>query len=103
MGLLDKITDVIRDRWSGKRTDAHEEVSPDTNRGTLRRVGIQGRRGMIAFKDGRASGQPRGRFLGPGKMPAILISNKPKLRLISRKTTRERRTDQRMRAKGELA
>lgn len=106
MNFIDRFTERFRARFVGK-VDGHEEVEPTRNRRSLRDAGIQGRRGGIQFKDGQVLGQARGKFLGPGRRPSILVSNAPgwQMRMfdrIDRQSARSRRTIRRMRAAGEI-
>lgn len=102
---FDGLTDRLRARFSGRTSD-HEEVEGQRNRRSLRSGGLQGSTGAIFFKDGKVQGRARGKFLGAGAMPSILISNAPgwQERLfarINRQDARSRRTIRRMRASGE--
>lgn len=100
------MTQRLRERFTGRRSDAGDQTRGTMNRASLRAGGLQGSKHTTYFKDGQALGRPRGKFLGPGRRPSILVSNAPDwgLRMftrIGRQTARSRRTIRRMRAAGE--
>lgn len=102
---IDGLTERLRARFLGRVT-GHEEDKVTHNRASLRAAGLQGGNKTIGFKDGQLQGPPRGKFLGAGRRPGILISNAPgwQTRMfarIDRQSARSRRTVRRMRAQGE--
>lgn len=107
MNALDKVTDKLRQRFTGRKRE--EKTATPTNRAQLRAMGIQGEAAVIdRFDDGQVYGRRRGSFLGRGGMPAILVSHASlpgwRERFVQKiyagRTTRMKRTAQRMRAQG---